>query len=538
MNIGITDVAGNGRLLAYYVRKGGADEVEQRFFDVDTMREIGSIPSARYYGFSLSPDNHTAYYARMTSEGPRVFRRAITGGPEEKLFGDGYGREKIIDTSLSDDGFYLLIQVLHGSAAPKIEVYLKDLRVNEPVRTIVNDVDARFTAMVAGDKLVILTDWNAPNQRVMVADIANPAPAKWREIVPENKKAAIQDMNLGGARIFLEYLEDVRARLVRYTIDGRADGEMTFDTHGNIDDVRGSWSSPVTFVRFSSFHVPPTIYSYDVARNERTVFAQIAAPVDSSQFTLEQAWYASKDGTRVPMWLLYKKGLKRDGTAPVYLTGYGGFASSQLPTFLPRAIAWAEMGGVYALPNLRGGGEFGEAWHRAAMLESKQKTYDDFIGAAEYLIRERYTSSKHLSIAGRSQGGLLVMSLVTQRPDLVEAAVCGFPLIDMLRYHKFLVGSFWVPEYGDPDNPEQFRFIYSPYHHVKEGTDYPAIYFYTGDADTRVAPLHGRKQAANGGDEPIVLRYHTAGGHSGGEPLTVSVAEEAERLAFLWWQTR
>jgi prolyl oligopeptidase len=267
--------------------------------------------------------------------------------------------------------------------------------------------------------------------------------------------------------------------------------------------------------------------------------------VDSDQFTVEQVWYPSEDGTRIPMFLLYKKGLQRDGTHPTYLTGYGGFNNSLVPTFSTRAVAWAEQGGVYAVPNLRGGGEFGEKWHRAGMLESKQNVFDDFIAAGEYLIREHYTSREHLGIGGGSNGGLLVTAVATQRPDLMKAVICSFPLIDMLRYHQFLVGSFWVPEYGSSADPAQFKWLYaySPYQHVKKGTKYPAVLFITGDADTRVAPLHARKmtalmQASTGSDNPILLRYHTASGHSGGEPLPEQVKNESESLGFLWWQLK
>jgi prolyl oligopeptidase len=309
--------------------------------------------------------------------------------------------------------------------------------------------------------------------------------------------------------------------------------------------VSGSWDSPLAFFGFSSFHLPSTIYQYDVARSERTVFARESAPVQPENFTVEQVWYPSKDGTRVPMFLMYRKGLQRNGTSPTYLTGYGGFTSSMLPSFSSRAISWAEQGGIYAVANLRGGGEFGESWHRAGMLDRKQTTFDDFIAAGEFLIRERYTSSQHLGIAGGSNGGLLVTAVATQRPDLVSAVLCSYPLIDMLRYHKFLVGSFWVPEYGSADVAEQFGWLYaySPYQHVKAGTKYPAMLFVTGDADTRVAPLHARKMtalmqrdAANGPNDPILLRYHVAGGHSGGEPLNMQIKHAAEELGFMWWQ--
>ena len=544
-SVDIGEVSEDGTLLAYYVRKGGADEIEIRFFDVGSRRDVGTpLAIARYYGIELAPDNETLYYTRMMPDGPRVFRRAVSGGEEMNLFGDGYAREKIIFAGLSDDGRYLVIHVFHGSAPKKTEIYVDDLRDDAPMRTAINDLDVRSTGEMAGDTLVIQTNWNAPNERVMAVSGSAPQRENWKEIVRENPKAAIQATTLAGGRVFVSYLEDVKPRIVGYDLSGNAKEEIRFDTLGNLASMSGSWATPLAFFNFSSFHVPPTFFQYDVSKSERTVFARQSAPVKPEDFTIEQVWYPSKDGTRIPMFVLYKKGLQRNGSNPAYLTGYGGFLSSQLPTFSPRAVAWAEAGGVYAVANLRGGGEFGEEWHRTGMLDRKQNTFDDFAAAGEYLIRERYTSPQRLGVAGGSNGGLLVAALATQRPELVGAVVCRYPLIDMLRYHKFLVGSFWVPEYGNPDKPDEFRWIhaYSPYHHVRKGVDYPAILFITGDADTRVAPLHARKMTAlmqaAGSDEPVLLRYHVAAGHSGGEPLNVQVKNLAEEMGFLWWQLK
>jgi prolyl oligopeptidase len=546
-SVGISDVSTDGKTLAYYVRKGGADEIELRFFDVDARRDIGvPLATARYYGLYIAPDR-TLYYVRATPAGPRGYRRALTGGPETELFGAGYGPDKIVFNTLSDDGRYHLMHVYHGSAPKKTEIYLDDLNDGAGFMTVVNDLDFRSSAEMAGENIVIQTNWNAPNDRVMVAPASAPQRANWKEIVPENPKAAIQSTSLAGGRVYVSYLEDVKPRMIGYDLTGTKREEIGFETLGYLASMSGSWESPVAFYSFNSFHVPSTIYQHIVATGERTIFARESVPVNPDDFVVEQVWYASKDGTRVPMFLMYRKGLQRNGANPVFLTGYGGFTSSSLPTFSVRAIAWAEQGGIYAVANLRGGGEFGESWHRAGMLDRKQNTFDDFIAAGEFLIRERYTSPQHLGIAGGSNGGLLVMAVATQRPDLVGAVVCRYPLIDMLRYHKFLVGSFWVPEYGDPAKADEFQWVYaySPYHKVKEGTKYPATLFITGDADTRVAPLHARKmtalmqaKAANDAREPILLRYHVAGGHSGGEPLPVQVKNQAEELGFMWWQLR
>lgn len=547
-SVGISDVVSDAKLLAYSVRTGGADEIEIRFYDTDARRDIGvPLPLGLYYGVSIAPDNRL-YFTRGTPNGPRVYRRNLTGGPEQELFGAGYGPEKLLFNEVSPDGRYLLLHLFHGAAPKKTEIYLDDLRDAAPPMTVVNDLDFRSTAAgFAGDSLVIQTNWDAPNDRLFVTKLDAPHRAHWRELVPENPKASIQGTVLAGGRVFVRYLEDVKPRIAGYDLTGAKQEEIAFETLGYLADVSGAWDSPLAFFSFSSFHVPSTIYQYDVARGERTVFTRSNAPVVPENFVIEQVWYPSKDGTRIPMFVLHERGLERNGRNPVFLTGYGGFTSSELPYFSAKAVAWVEQGGIWAVPNLRGGGEFGEAWHRAGMLDRKQNTFDDFIAAAEYLVRERYTAPQHLGIAGGSNGGLLVMAAALQRPDLFGAVICRYPLIDMLRYHKFLVGSFWVPEYGDPEKAEEFGWLYaySPYHHVKEGTKYPSILFVTGDADTRVAPLHARKmtalmqaKAANGPGEPILLRYFVSGGHSGGEPLSVQVRNAAEELGFLWWQLR
>ncbi|HEY6138450.1 MAG TPA: prolyl oligopeptidase family serine peptidase [Thermoanaerobaculia bacterium] len=545
-SVGIQDATDDGKLLAYYVRHGGADETETRFFDVDARRDTGTpLAVARYSGTSVTPDGRTVYYSRKDKEGDRVYRRAVAGGAEEKLFGEGYGPEKIIGTSLSDDGRYLLMHVYYGAAPKKIEVYVKDIAGDGPIKTVVNDLDAKASVDVAGDTLVIQTDWNAPNERVMIAPVASPGRENWKELVPENKSAALQGTSLVGGKIYVRYLENVRPRVIAYDLSGKKHEEIRFDVLGSLSDVAGRWSSPLAFYRFTSFALPSTIYTYDTATEKSSVFFRPNVPVKTDDFTVEQVWYASKDGTRIPMFLFYKKGLQRNGANPVWLTGYGGFLLSQSPGFSSSAVTWAEHGGIYALPNLRGGGEFGEAWHHAGMLAHKQNTFDDFIAAAQYLIDEKYTSSRHLGISGGSNGGLLVTAFLTQRPELAHAVVCSYPLVDMLRYDKFLVGSYWVPEYGSADDPEQFKWLYaySPYQHVTKGTKYPSVLFITGDADTRVAPLHARKMAAllqnsTGSDNPVMIRYHVSGGHSGGDPLKVQVNNAAETIAFLEWQLR
>ena len=303
------------------------------------------------------------------------------------------------------------------------------------------------------------------------------------------------------------------------------------------------WTANEALFAFSSFHIPTTLYRYDVDTGEKSVWTSLDVPIDAESIEVKQEWYESKDGTMVPMFLIHKKGLKLDGNNPVYLAGYGGFNVTLTPTFSGNIVFFAENGGIVAIPNLRGGGEFGEEWHKAAMFEKKQNSFDDFIAVAEWLIENNYTRTEKLSIRGGSNGGLLVGAVLTQRPDLVGAVVCTYPLLDMLRYHQFLVARFWVSEYGSADDPEQFKYIYkySPYHNVKEGTEYPAVLFITGDADTRVAPLHARKMAAlvqakTGSDEPVLLKYDTKTGHSGGMPVEKQIEDSTDAFSFLFWQ--
>ncbi|HEV8408540.1 MAG TPA: prolyl oligopeptidase family serine peptidase [Sphingomicrobium sp.] len=545
-NVGIDSVSEDGKTMAYYVRQGGADETEVHFYDVDARKDLGNaLSSARYLGVSLTPDGRTAYYTRFSTKEQHIFRRAVAGGDEQNLFGEGYGPDKLVGSGISDDGKYLLINISYGSAARKTENYIKDLTTDGPIRTISNDLDARTFVDEADGKIILTTNWNAPNNRVLVADVATPERANWKEIIPENKNAALQGVSLVGGKLYARYVENVQPRVIGYTLSGERQEEIKFDTLGTVSNVVGEWTSPVAFYTFSSFATPPTIYAYDVATHKSTQFFQVHVPVNPADFNIEQVWYPSKDGTKIPMFVMYKKGLERNGKNPTLLTGYGGFLLSQTPSFNPQAVTWTENGGVYAVANLRGGGEFGEAWHRAGMLDKKQNVFDDFESAAQYLIDQHYTSSQHLGISGGSNGGLLVTAFLTQKPQLAKAVVCSYPLIDMIRYQKFLVARFWVPEYGSSEDPQQFQWIYaySPYQHVVKGEKYPAVLFISGDSDTRVAPLHARKmtalmQADTGSNNPILLRYHVSSGHSGGEPLAEQVNNQSESLGFLMWQLR
>jgi prolyl oligopeptidase len=316
---------------------------------------------------------------------------------------------------------------------------------------------------------------------------------------------------------------------------------------GTVGNVSGEWGKREAFFAYQSFLVPSTIYRYDVSTGARSVWAKQQIPLRGDRYEVERVRYTSRDGTEIPMFVVHRKGLVHDGSSPALLTGYGGFTLSQTPAFSARAALWVERGGVYAVANLRGGSEFGEPWHEAGMLDRKQNVFDDFVAAADWLIAKGYTSTRRLAISGGSNGGLLVGAAFTQRPGLFSAVVCSYPLLDMIRYHKFLVASYWVPEYGSSEDAAQFQYLYaySPYHHVRPGIAYPAVLFITGDSDTRVAPLHARKMTAllqadssDLAEKPVLLYYDTKAGHSRG--INTPVAKQIEDLTteamFLFWQ--
>jgi len=536
----------DGRILAYTIRKAGSDEAEIHLFDIAEHRDLpDTLPAATYYSVSFLPDRSGFYYSLRANSLPRLrFHKLGTSTKDDlEVFGQGYGEDKAIAGHVSDDGGHLVIHVVYGSAANKVEIWTQDLTRKGPVQPIVKDIDARFFAFPAGNQLFLHTNWKAPRGRVLAVDYSQPDPSNWREIVPE-KPDVIDEVTVAGGKIFVTYLHDVASQVKLFNMDGQPAGQLKFPALGSISGITGHWQGKDAFVQFSSYTIPPAIYRYETGSDKQSEWARVKAPVQSRDFEVKQVWFNSKDGTRVPMFLVHKRGLRLDGPHPGLLTGYGGFTVSETPSFNPWAVVWAEHGGVFALANLRGGNEFGEQWHRAGMLENKQNVFDDFAGAAQWLIQNRYTDAGRLAIVGASNGGLLVGAAMTQRPELFRAVVCRYPLLDMIRYDKFMKAQFWVSEYGSAENPEQFTYIYaySPYQHVSEGKKYPAVLFVTGDGDTRVAPLHARKMAAlmqsvTTPDLPVLLRYETTTGHvAGSRSATQTIADDVEQFTFLFWQ--
>ena len=545
-SVTLGDVSRDGKWLLYGIRQGGEDEITGAILDVDTHQDLpGHLPKARYFGFAIKPDKSGLYYSRFNSSGSRIFYHEMNSDPatDKEIFGKGYGPGDIISVDLSADGRYLTLYVSHGSAATKVEVYTQNLAEHGPIVPLVNDLDATFRGEMAGDHMYLMTNWQAPNRRVMDVDLRNTARQNWREIIPETG-SVIEGLSLAGGKVFVNYLENVSTRIKVFEPSGKHVRDITFPTLGSASGMVGRWGRDEAFYTFRSFAQPPTIYRYRPSNGKQSVWARINVPVDSASMETKQVWYNSKDKTRVPMFLVYQKGMKLDGNRPTLLTGYGGFNLSSTPNFSARAAFWVEHGGVFALANLRGGGEFGEKWHQAGMLDKKQNVFDDFITAAEWLIKSNYTRPSRLAISGGSNGGLLVGAAMTQRPELFQAVVCSYPLLDMVRYHRFLVARFWVPEYGSAEDAQQFSYIrrYSPYQNVREGTKYPAVLFITGDGDTRVAPLHARKMAARlqsataSSDRPVLLHYDTKAGHSGGLPVSKQIEDLTDEMSFLLWQ--
>lgn len=539
------DVSLDGKLVAIGTRDGGADEVTVSFRDVDGGRDLADrLPNMRVYTLALTPDHQGVYYSKFTAEGPRVLHHVFGTelAQDPVVFGGSYGPDKFVNVALSQEGRWLVATVYFGSAGDRSEIWVKDVAADGPFVPVIRDLDGFFGGDVVGDRLYVRTNWKAPKSRILSVDLKDPAPERWTEVVPEGA-GVLGSFSLAGGRLFVNYLEDVSSKVRIFTAEGKPLGEIAFPAIGTVGGMNGRWASNEAFFTFSSFVVPTTIFRYDVATGKRAVWWRASTPVASDAFETKQVWYASKDGTKVPMFLVHRKGLRLDGTHPVYLTGYGGFSVNETPRYSSTAVLWAESGGVYALPSLRGGAEFGQDWHRAGMLGRKQNVFDDFTAAAEWLVRERYTRPERIAIEGGSNGGLLVGAALTQRPDLFRAVVCEYPLLDMLRFQRFLIARLWVPEYGSSENAEQFPYLraYSPYEQVKPGTAYPAALFVTGDSDTRVDPLHARKmtarlQAATASERPVLLYYDVKAGHSSGRPVSKRIEDDAVVMQFLYWQ--
>jgi prolyl oligopeptidase len=551
-SVGIRDLSRDGNLLAYSVREGGADETTVRVLNLKTKKTLeDELPSGLYLSVKFAPDNKGIYYARMTKQkGVLLYLHTLgkRNATDELIFGHEFHGEPLGPIDLfhayvTYDGHYLVVDIPRGVPASREDIVYRDLRKpGSPFEILVWGLDARFDAEYAQGKWIVRTNYHAPKWKILLGD-PGILPDVWTSIVPEGDDV-IDSYSIVGGHLYVHRLHDVKAEIQEYTLDGHARKKLEFDAIGDASGVSGEISERYGFVHFQSFTVPPTIYRVDTTTGAREIFWQSKVHFDSSQYELKQVFFTSKDGTKIPMFIAGKKGLKQDGSERMLMTGYGGFDLSETPAWNPAIAWWLNQGGWFALPNLRGGGEYGEQWHEQGMFARKQNVFDDWFAAAEFLIANHYTSAEHFAIMGRSNGGLLMGASMTQRPDLFAAIECGYPLLDMLRYQKFLQGPQWTTEYGSAEVEEQFPYLmkYSPYQKVKMGAKYPAILFFTGDSDTRVDPLHARKmtalmQASSDSERPVLLHYGLKGGHSAGVSVEQQIQDNADILAFLWTET-
>jgi len=561
----------DGRYVAYAVKEHNSDEAVLHVFDVTAGKDLpDTIAGAKYAMASWTPDSHGFYYTWVPPVGDKVTVADRPGFAEVRyhklgspVAGDAIvhsatgNAEAFIAGQVSRDGHWLVVAIQHGWSS--IDLYLKDVRASRGLpataapgpgsrdpavagwTTLVAGVDANFDIEIWRDQFYVTTNDGAPRNRVFKVDPKHLGRADWKEIVAQGD-ATLERVAVVGEHLVLSYLRNAATELEVRDLSGNLVRKVDLPALGSSGGISGNPDEDTGYVDYSSFTTPQIIYRTSIKTGKTTEWARITLPIDTSQLVAEQVFFPSKDGTKISMFILHKQGVARDGSNPTILNGYGGFNVSMTPAFASSRAVWLERGGVYAIPNLRGGGEYGEDWHRAGMLQHKHNVFDDFIAAAEYLIAERWTSRDHLAISGGSNGGLLVGAAVTQRPDLYRAVICAVPLLDMLRYHLFGSGKTWVPEYGSAEDPEQFKALYqySPYRVAVDAgrRAYPAVLFDSADHDDRVDPMHARKlaavlQAAQAADQPILLRIERNAGHGGADLVKQQVERVADQLAFL-----
>jgi prolyl oligopeptidase len=548
----------NGKYVAYGTSASGSEMSTLHIIETNSGTILpDTIERTRAASIAWTHDNFGFYYTRYPKKGDvpdgeevyhrHIFYHELGTAPDtdQPIFGEGRDLEDWPSVSMDNDGRLLLITVAQGWT--KTELFLMDLKRGTPPTRITVNKNFLYRATAYNGRLYIVTNEDAPRYRVFMAEAGNYERDDWQEIIPQTG-SVLQNIGLWGDKIVAQYEQNASSQLKIFESDGTSVKDVALPAIGTVWDLSGKWNRDEIFYGFQSFTFAPSIYRYDLKTGTTSLWAKVDAPsIDPANYDVQQEWFNSKDGTRVPMFVVHKKGLKKNGDNPTLLTGYGGFNLSNTPAFKPATYLWLEHGGVYAVANLRGGAEFGEDWHRAGMLGNKQNVFDDMIAAAEHLIAEKYTDKNHLAIQGGSNGGLLMGAMITQRPDLFRAVVCQVPLLDMLHYQDFQIAKLWIPEYGSAESAEQFEWLYaySPYHRVKPGVEYPATLFMTADTDTRVDPMHAKKMAArmqaeakNGRSKqrPILLRIEPKAGHGAGKPVAKQIEEFTDIYSFLFWQ--
>jgi prolyl oligopeptidase len=560
----------DGKLLAYKLSENNADAATMYLRNLETGKEmkLDTIEGAKYAGASWLPDNKGFYYTWLptdasipASELPGKaevrFHEVGTDPANDRVVHPATGDPtRFVGASVSRDGRYLVYRSSRGWSASA--VYFKDLKAKKPRANESSTasgaskqtVELGFTPLIVSDSNIyrvtpwkkhfyVYTNEGAPKYRVFKVDPRKPAREDWKEIVPESD-ATLDFIQVVGGRLVLSYSRNAFSEIEVRSLDGKPIRKVELPGMGSASGLIGRPDEDDAYFYYSSFTEVPKIFKTSVKSGKTELWEKIDIPVDTSKFEAKQVWYPSKDGTKVSMFVVHRKGLELDGKNPTLLYGYGGFNVSMSPNFSSRTVVWLEHGGVYAVANLRGGGEYGEEWHADGMLGNKQNVFDDFAAAAEYLIGEKYTSPEKLAIYGGSNGGLLVGAAMTQRPELYRAVVCAVPLLDMVRYHAFGSGRTWISEYGTAEDPKQFEFLhaYSPYHHIDSGTAYPAMLMMSADSDDRVDPMHARKftaaiQAASSSEHPALLRIEENAGHGGGDMVRKSVESGVDIYSFL-----
>jgi prolyl oligopeptidase len=544
----------DGELLAYGLAGAGSDWQEWHVLEVDSGKKLSDhLKWVKFSRVSWTPDGKGFYYSRYDEPPPgeqytgtnyyqKLYFHRL-GEPQEKdalVYKRDDEKEWGFNGDVTDDGKYLVISVWRGTD-PKNQVFYRDLSQDDaPIVELLKGFDAEYEFIDNdGPVFWFMTDLDAPLKRVIAIDTREPARTNWKELIPESKDTLESTSAIGG-HFVLSYLKDACSAVKVFSLTGEPVRDVALPDLGSVGGFAGRRDDHETFYTFTSYTVPGSIYRYDVTTGESRVFREPKVAFDPKQFETRQVFYTSKDGTKLPMMIVGKRGYKQDGSNPTILYAYGGFNISLSPSFNVANIAWLEMGGLYAVANLRGGGEYGREWHEAGMLDKKQNVFDDFIAAAEWLTKNNYTSSEKLAIRGGSNGGLLVGAAMTQRPELFAAAVPAVGVMDMLRYHKFTIGWAWVNEYGSSDDAKQFETLikYSPLHNLKPATKYPATMVTTADHDDRVVPGHSFKfaaalQATQAADKPALIRIETRAGHGAGTPTTKLIESATDVLAFL-----
>ncbi len=547
-------VSDDGRYLAYGVAEAGSDWITWHVMDVATGKVLqDEVHWVKFSGTAWTKDGEGFFYGRYPQPDENAQFQSLN--KNMKVYFHQVGTEQSSDVlvyerpeqpewgfspAVTDDGRYLVLTVWKGTD-DRYQVLVRDLtRPYAAPAALIDNFEAGYSLVGnVGSTFYFTTTLDAPRGRLIAIDLDHPARDGWKEIIPQTDNT-LEDVSFVGNLFIARYLRDAYSEVKIFTPDGKTVREVKLDGLGSVSGFGGSRNDTETFYSFQSFATPPSVYRYDLVNGTSTPLFRPDVDVNPADYVVKQVFYQSKDGTRVPMFIAYRKGLRLNGKNPTLLYGYGGFNISETPGFSVSRLTWMQMGGVFALANIRGGGEYGEEWHKAGTKLQKQNVFDDFIAAAEWLIANRYTSKEKLAIQGGSNGGLLVGAVMTQRPDLFAAALPAVGVMDMLRFHLFTAGRFWVDDYGSSDDPEQFKALlaYSPYQNIRKGIRYPATLITTADHDDRVVPGHSFKfaaalQEAQAGDAPVLIRIETRAGHGGGKPTSKRIEEAADLWAFL-----